>query len=63
MKVGDRVVLEYKLANTHYFPGKITEITKGKRIATVKLDEKPNFLSTDTLRVETKHLFARWRPL
>jgi len=66
MDVGDRAVLEYQLANfvpAHYLPGKIIEITKGKRIATIKLDETPSFLATDILRVETKHLFARWRPL
>ena len=63
MKVGDRAVLEYRMADTHYWPGKITEVTPGKRLATIKLDEKPSILTTDTLRVETQHLFTRFRTL
>jgi hypothetical protein len=62
MKVGDRAVLEYRMANTHYWPGTITEVTPGQRLATIELDEKPGILTTKILRVETKYLFTRHRP-
>jgi hypothetical protein len=50
------------MANTHYWPGTITEVTPGQRLATIELDEKPGILTTKILRVETKYLFTRHRP-
>jgi len=60
MKVGNRAILEYRMATVHYWPGVITEVTPGRRIATIKLDKIPSILITDVLRVSTKHLFIRY---
>lgn len=66
MKVGDRAVVEYQLGtriqHANYWPGTITEVTPGQRIATIELDEVPRILTTKTLRVETKFIFIRHRP-
>jgi hypothetical protein len=58
LKVGDRVILEYTMADTHYWPGTIIEILDLDHV-TIELDNDPNILTTKILTVHPKHLFIR----